>query len=249
MDKVKILGVAFDNLTTDQFHQIFAKRIAEHEPTFVVTGNPEIVMAAQENPEYLKIIQQDADYITPDGTGIILASRWQGHPLPERVTGYDLFLWLLKLADQQHLRVYLLGSMPHVVHEAGRRIRRDYPHAELLAAEDGYFKDNQFEVVVNRIHKAQPDLVFIGTGAPKQERLIKALKEAGTGALMMGVGGTFDVFSGEKKRAPRWMQQAHIEWLYRLVTEPTRIGRMMVLPQFARAAYQEAKRKKKEERA
>ena len=103
MDKVNVLGVNFDNKTFNQFQNEFVKRLNDHESTFIVTANPEIVMAANENPEFMKILQQDADYITADGIGIVKAAKMLGEQLPERVTGYDLFLWFMKIGKIFHM--------------------------------------------------------------------------------------------------------------------------------------------------
>ncbi|MDN6029118.1 MAG: WecB/TagA/CpsF family glycosyltransferase [Lactobacillus sp.] len=231
MKKVNVLGVNFDNLTTNQFKSVFQARLAEHESTFIVTGNPEIVMAAQENPEYLKILQEQADYITPDGIGIIKASQWLKQPLQERVTGYDLFTWFMRLAAKKQLRVYLIGARLSVIREVQAKIEREYRGIQLVGAEDGYFKDD-LDLVARRIKKTKPDLVFAALGFPRQDQLIARLRQLETPAVMMGVGGSFDVFSGTVKRAPEIFQRLRVEWLYRLLTNPTRLGRMLVLPKF-----------------
>lgn len=242
MSKVNILGVNFDNKTFKQFQNEFINRINNHLSTFVVTANPEIVMAANENPEFMKILQRDTDYITPDGIGIIKASRMIKEPMPERVTGYDLFTWLMRVADERELRVYLIGAKPAVIHAVQEKIGREYSNLKLVGAENGYFTED-LELVARRIQRTQPDLVFAALGFPKQEQLLAILRRNALPALMMGVGGSFDVFSGEVKRAPELFQKAHLEWFYRLVTNPSRFKRMLVLPQFV-VKVQQSKRGK-----
>lgn len=232
MDKVNILGVKFDNKTFNQFQNEFVERINNHLSTFVVTANPEIVMAANENPVFMHILQDDADYITADGIGIVRAAKMLGNPLPERVTGYDLFTWLMKLADERGLRVFLIGARPNVIHAVQAKVARDYSNINLVGAEDGYFKED-LDLVARRIQRTAPDLVFAALGYPKQEELLAILRKNDLPALMMGVGGSFDVFSGLVKRAPAAFQRSHLEWFYRLVTNPTRFKRMLVLPRFA----------------
>ncbi|MGQ5708896.1 WecB/TagA/CpsF family glycosyltransferase [Lactobacillus sp. PSON] len=231
MDKVNVLGVNFDNKNFKQFQEAFLKRIDHHQSTFVVTANPEIVMAANENPLFMKILKEDTDYITADGIGIIKAAKILKTPLPERVTGYDLFTWLMKLADEKGLRVYLIGAKPQVIHAVQEKVAHSYSGINLVGAEDGYFKED-LEMVARRIRRAKPDLVFAALGFPKQEQLLSILRKENVPALMMGVGGSFDVFSGMSKRAPQIFQNLHLEWFYRLLKEPSRIGRMMVLPKF-----------------
>lgn len=231
MDKVNVLGVNFDNKNFKQFQEAFLKRIDHHQSTFVVTANPEIVMAANENPLFMKILKEDTDYITADGIGIIKAAKILKTPLPERVTGYDLFTWLMKLADEKGLKVYLIGAKPQVIHAVQEKVAHSYSGINLVGAEDGYFKED-LEMVARRIRRAKPDLVFAALGFPKQEQLLSILRKENVPALMMGVGGSFDVFSGMSKRAPQIFQNLHLEWFYRLLKEPSRIGRMMVLPKF-----------------
>ena len=231
MKKVNVLGVNFDNKTFNQFQNEFIGRLNNHESTFIVTANPEIVMAANENPEFMKILQTDADYITADGIGIVKAAKLLKTPLPERVTGYDLFLWLMKLANERGLRVYLIGAKPKVIHSVQAKIAKNYANINLVGAEDGYFKED-LDLVARRIQRTQPDLVFAALGFPKQEKLLSILRKNATPALMMGIGGSLDVFSGQVKRAPEVFQKAHLEWFYRLVTNPTRFKRMLVLPRF-----------------
>ena len=111
------------------------------------------------------------------------------------------------------------------------KIAKDYPGIELVGAEDGYFKDD-IKTVAKRIENTEPDLVFAAIGFPRQEELISLLRQAEVPAIMMGVGGSFDVFSGAVKRAPEVFQKTHLEWFYRLITNPTRFKRMLALPEF-----------------
>lgn len=231
MVKINILGVGFDKYSLSEFEAKFLDRLKKRQSTLIVTANPEIVMTAKDDPSYREIINNVADYVTADGIGIVKAARMLGKRLPERVTGYDLFTWFLDTANKDKLRVYLIGAKPEVIQAVEKKVKSEYPDIDLVGCEDGYFKDS-LETVASRIKAAQPDLVFAALGFPKQERLLAILREEGLQATMMGVGGSFDVFSGMAKRAPKAFQDAHLEWFYRLLKEPTRIGRMMVLPKF-----------------
>lgn len=231
MVKINILGIGFDKYSLSEFEAKFLDRLKKRQSTLIVTANPEIVMTAKDDPSYRDIINNVADYVTADGIGIVKAARMLGKRLPERVTGYDLFTWFLDMANKDKLRVYLIGAKPEVIQAVEKKVKSEYPDIDLVGCEDGYFKDS-IETVASRIKAAQPDLVFAALGFPKQERLLAILREEGLAATMMGVGGSFDVFSGMAKRAPKAFQDAHLEWFYRLLKEPTRIGRMMVLPKF-----------------
>ncbi|MDF7683603.1 WecB/TagA/CpsF family glycosyltransferase [Lactobacillus sp. ESL0679] len=243
MSKVNVLGIDFDNKSFTQFQNEFIGRINTHQSTFVVTANPEIVMAANENPEFMKILNFDADYITPDGIGIVKAAKMLRTPLKERVTGYDLFVWLMRLANDRNLRVYLIGAKPNVIHAIQEKIAHEYSGIQLVGAENGYFNED-LEVIAYQIERTEPDLVFAALGSPRQEKLLSILRKNLLPALMMGVGGSFDVFSGAVKRAPLFWQHAHLEWFYRLVKNPSRFKRMMALPKFVHEIHEEKKEKK-----
>lgn len=243
MDKVDVLGVAFNNKSFSQFQNEFIGRINMHQSTLVVTANPEIVLAANENPEFMKILNYDADYITADGIGIVKAAKILGTPLKERVTGYDLFIWLMKLANERSLRVYLIGAKPKVIHAVQAKIAHEFTDIQLVGAENGYFKED-LEVMAYQIERAEPDLVFAALGSPRQEQMLALLRRNLLPALMMGVGGSFDVFSGMVKRAPEVWQRTHLEWFYRLLKEPSRFKRVSRLPKFM-LDVRRAKREKK----
>lgn len=244
MKKVTVLGVNFSDLSMDQFKNKLLNRLNNHLSTLIVTANPEIVMAANENPEFMKLINQDADYVSADGVGIIQGAKMLGTPLPERVTGYDLFTWLMHIANLRELRVYLIGAKPEVLAAVKEKVATQYPNINLVGAEDGYFKEN-LDVVANRIAKTHPDMVFAAIGYPRQEQLLHILRKDLVPAVMMGVGGSFDVFSGMTKRAPEAFQKLRLEWFYRLLKEPTRAKRMLVLPRYVMAVRKEKRKRKK----
>jgi N-acetylglucosaminyldiphosphoundecaprenol N-acetyl-beta-D-mannosaminyltransferase len=246
MSKVPILGVAFDNLDTHEFQNEFISRLNNHLSTLIVTANPEIVMAARQDPDFMRIINEDADYVTPDGIGVVKAAKMLKTPLKERVTGYDLFVWLMRVADLRGLRVYLLGAKPEVIAAVKDKVAREYPGINLVGAYDGYFQDS-LEDEAKKIAATQPDLVFAAIGFPRQEELLAMLRRTDVPALMMGVGGSFDAFSGAVKRAPKFVQRAHMEWFYRLVKNPSRFKRSLVLPQFVAEVKrtQRSRRRKK----
>lgn len=231
MNKVKVLGVDFDNHSLEEFKNEFINRLNNHLSTMIVTANPEIVMAANRDKSFMNIIQHDADYVTADGIGIVLAGKMQNTPVIERVTGYDLFTWFLYVANLRGLRVYFIGAKPEVIKATKEKLSKNYPNIQVVGAEDGYFKDN-LNTVAKRIEMAKPDMVFAAIGFPRQEQLISIMRRHNLPAIMMGVGGSFDVFSGKVKRAPIAFQKLHLEWFYRLITNPTRFKRMLVLPQF-----------------
>jgi len=225
---VSILGVDFIQATNQEFlEQIYADSRAGKN-RFVVTANPEIVMLARQDRKYAQILAQ-ADYTTADGIGIVKGASILKHPLPDRITGYDTMMDLLKWADIENKRIFLLGAKPTVIKATVKKINQQYPNITICGWHDGYYKDeNQ---VADEIKAAHPDFVFAALSFPKQEYFIAAHSQVAD-AIWMGVGGSFDVLANFVKRAPQKWQELHLEWLYRLLKEPSRLGRMMSLPKY-----------------
>ena len=230
---VNVLGVHFINETFNHFIHILEHRINHRLNTFVVTANPEIVMYARNHPKYQKIIHQ-ANFITPDGIGIVKASHVLKHPLPDRISGYDIFTALLRWGNHTHKSVYFLGARPRVISDLIKIVRKRYPGIKIAGFQDGYFKNSQR--ITQDIKAQQPDMIFIALGYPKQELFIAHHRPIDN-ALWMGVGGSFDVLSGHVKRAPHFLIKHHLEWLYRLIKNPWRLHRMMSLPKFLITIY------------
>ncbi|ANZ63086.1 acetylglucosaminyldiphospho-UDP acetyl-beta-D-mannosaminyltransferase [Secundilactobacillus paracollinoides] len=228
---IEILQVPFINTTQRHFLKAVETRVSQRENIFVVTANPEIVMYAQTDCHYLSLLQ-NADYVTPDGIGIIKGADILGKTLPERITGYDVLVDLLKWGNDAHKSAYFVGAKQEVIDALTPIIAHDYPNLTVKGMRNGYFND--FAPIAADIAETQPDMVFLAVGFPKQEQLIADYRHQNNG-LWMGVGGSFDVLSGMTKRAPEFFINHHIEWLYRLLSEPTRFKRMLALPRYLRA--------------
>ncbi|PWF99351.1 WecB/TagA/CpsF family glycosyltransferase [Levilactobacillus bambusae] len=237
---ITILNVPFIKATQNDFVQVLEERVNHHQNTFVVTANPEIVMYAQAHPDYQRRLHT-ADYITPDGIGIIKGAEILNTPLKDRITGYDTMLDLLTWGSQTHKRVYFVGAKPFVIAKLKSVLADQYPGLEIAGLQDGYFTDEAS--VATQIHDANPDMVFVALGFPKQEQFIMDHRHEAA-ALWMGVGGSFDVLVGAVKRAPKFWQNHHLEWLYRMLKEPKRIKRDLVLPQYLMAVKKEHRSKK-----
>lgn len=231
--KINVLGVKFNNFTQQEFIQQLIDDSNHHRNRFVVTANPEIVMAAQRDRNYQKIIN-DASYVTADGIGIVKGAQILGTPLAERVTGFDTMLGLLTFADQNHKKVFFVGGKPEVISKLKVKINDKYPHINVVGTYDGYFDDET--PIVNAIHQSQPDFVFVALGFPKQDFLIAHHRDVAK-AIWMGVGGSFDVLTNQVKRAPAFWINHHLEWFYRLMQEPSRLKRMLVLPRYLIQVY------------
>ncbi|PPA70278.1 WecB/TagA/CpsF family glycosyltransferase [Jeotgalibacillus proteolyticus] len=228
---VSILGVPFINTTMDKFIDLVQNHIRKEEKTFVVTANPEIVMHAKKDDTYKKYLDK-AHYITADGIGIVKAASIVGDPLPERVSGYDVMMRLLKEANEKGQRVFFLGASEHVLKETVAKTEKDYPGIVIAGSQNGFF-DWKDPSLANRIKEAKPDLVFVALGFPRQETWIGQNLDQFEKGVFIGIGGSFDVFSGNVKRAPEFWQKLNLEWFYRLIKQPSRWKRMLVLPLFA----------------
>lgn len=227
---VQIIGIPFINKTKrtlleDNLYQ----HLLKEEKTFVVTANPEIVMYAQKDKQYKETICK-ANYVVPDGIGIVIASKRQGTPLCERIAGYDLMIDLLKKADEQLLSCYLLGATNEVNKRAVQQIREKFPNVKVVGHHHGYFHND--DKIVEQIKKTAPDLIFVALGFPKQEFWIHNHFHQFEKGIFIGVGGSFDVLAGKVKRAPNFWIKLNLEWLYRLIKQPSRIFRMFDLFKF-----------------
>lgn len=231
--RVDILGVPVDRLSMDQAVQRVAELVRAGRPARVITLNPEYLYRAVTDDKSLLEMVHRAELVTADGEGIVWAGRVAGTPFPERVTGIDLMLAMLQRAAKEGWRVFLLGAAPGVAEEAAENLRRQHPGLQVVGTYHGYFKQDEETAVAELVRVAKPQLLFAALGAPKQERFIDRHIESIGPVVAMGVGGSFDVIAGRITRAPRWMQSLHIEWLGRLVMEPSRWRRMLVLPRFA----------------
>ncbi len=237
MQVAKILGVPFTTRGFEETVTHLTARIAAGERTHVVTANPEVVMVARANPRLRAILDQA--YVVPDGIGIVYAARWLKYPLRERVTGIELMTALMERADAYGWRVYLLGAASEVVRKAAAELGRHYPHAQIVGWRDGYYRKEEEEAIAEEIAAKRPDLLFVALGAPRQDEWIHTYWDRLQVPLAMGVGGSFDVWAGAVKRAPQIWQKMHLEWLYRLLKQPSRWRRQLAIPQFVAAVLWE----------
>ena len=225
--KKEILGIAFDDLTREEAAQAGARLLEEDRFHYVVTPNPEFILAAEKDEEFRDVLNR-ADLVLPDGIGVVYSAKIQGTPLKGRVPGVEFAADMLDCLNQRGGRLYLLGAKPGVAEEAGRRIVEQRPNITLCGTQDGYFKDE--EAILLKVAAARPDLLFVCLGAPKQEKWMARWGRHTGARLAIGLGGVLDVFAGAVERAPESWQKLGLEWAYRLKKEPWRAGRMAKLP-------------------
>ncbi len=229
--QVKIMNVPVDQVTLQGAYEIFQGFMESRDCTIIVTPNTEIVMEAQKDPRLLKVIE-DADLVIPDGIGLIYASKIQRTGLMERVTGVDLMLKVLEYCHQHHKGIFLLGGKPGVAEKAGENIMKRFSNVKIAGVRDGYFKIEDESDIIQDINTSGADILFTALGAPKQEKWMDQYRNVLKVKVAMGVGGSVDIWAGIVERAPEIYQKLGLEWFYRLMKEPWRYKRMMVLPKF-----------------
>ena len=232
MDSVTILGLRVDRVSVDETLAVIDRFIAERTPHTIVTADASMAVIARRDPE-LHAIVEGADLVTPDGAGILMASRLLGVPVRYKVSGVDLVAHLCALSPGKGYRIFFLGAAPGVAAEAAAKAQVRWPGTHIVGVCDGYFSPEQEPSVLAQIKEANPDIVMVAFGIPKQEKWIARHKAALGAPVFMGIGGSFDVLSGRVKRAPVFMQRFGFEWLYRLIQNPKKISKVMTLPQFA----------------
>ncbi|QIH77952.1 WecB/TagA/CpsF family glycosyltransferase [Macrococcoides canis] len=230
-EKVNVIGTYFDNLSMKEVTESVVDFMENYtdKNLFIVTANPEIVYYARKNSEYMGKLKT-ADIIVPDGIGIVKASRKLGTELKERVPGIELMENILIEANKLHKRVFLLGASKETVKLCQANLKELYPNIK-FKSKHGYKDITDFKRL-QQVKKFKPDIVFVAMGYPKQENWIFYNRPHFKNTVFMGVGGSFDVFSGRVKRAPHIFIKLNLEWLYRLLKDFKRINRIIIIPLF-----------------
>lgn len=245
MSRINVLGVEIDNLTKEQALERALGLIAEHRSAYMVTPNPEIVMAAWDSDEVSAAIK-NADLVIPDGIGVIKAANILGTPFVEHLPGIDFATELLGLLANEGKTVFLFGAKPGIAETAAENMRGKFPGLIISGTNDGYTDD--VEAVISKINEAKPDFLLVCLGVPKQELWMARNADKLDVGLMAGLGGTLDVFAGETRRAPESWQKLHLEWLYRCLEDPKRFKKIKRLPLFIIKAWRERARKSNDEK-
>ncbi|WP_418952967.1 N-acetylglucosaminyldiphosphoundecaprenol N-acetyl-beta-D-mannosaminyltransferase TarA [Staphylococcus pettenkoferi] len=229
--RVNVLGLHFDNVTMTQMKENIMHFMSENnrDNLFIVTANPEIANYATQHSDYQQLVNR-ADYVVPDGTGIVMGAKMLKTPLQERVPGIELMETCIQIANEKQQRVYLLGSKPEIVDLAEQQLQAQYPYVH-FASHHGYI-DVHDQSIADEIVAFDPDYLFVGMGYPRQEEWLERYAQHFTHTVMMGVGGSLEVFSGTKKRAPKLFRKLNLEWVYRLLIDWKRIGRVKNVPIF-----------------
>lgn len=221
MKRITVLDCPMDVASMEDTVETIRSAIIKGKFTQHVVVNVAKLVNMRVDPQ-LKESVHSCDIINIDGMGVVLGARFLGHSVPERVAGVDLFHELLKMSESNGLSVFLLGAEDEVVSKASSNVRALYPGLKIAGYHHGYFWDDE-EALVNKVRSSGAQLLFVAITSPKKENFINRWQDQLGVDFVMGVGGTFDVVAGKVKRAPKWMQQYGLEWLYRVIQEPGRM--------------------------
>lgn len=221
-ERITILNTIIDVLTMKETVELVDKYIATKTPLHLMGVNADKINEVNSN-EKMKEIVNKCGVINADGASVVIASKHLGKKLPERVAGIDLMQELVDLCSKKGYRVYLLGAKQHVVEETKIALEKTYKDVNICGIHNGYFKQDEWDDISKEVENSNPDIVFVGITSPTKEYLIEHLQNNGLKCVFMGVGGSFDVISGNIPRAPKWMQKCNLEWLFRVMQEPKRL--------------------------
>lgn len=228
---VRILGIDIDNINIDEAGNLTKELIEKSNKTckVVVAPNTEFIMMAQKDEEFYRILQ-NADLATPDSVGVMIGGKLQKKPFKQRIPGQSYFRKILEIGEKEGWSFYMLGGKDEVPRLATENIKKIYPNLNVVGYHEGFFEKDSEEKVIEEINNLQPNVLFVAMGAPLQEKWINKNKDKLKVDIAAGQGGTFDYEAGKIKRAPQIVQKLCIEWLWRLILQPSRIKRMIVLP-------------------
>ncbi len=235
--RTRILNVPVDMVDEQEAMGIFRELLKTEDCSLIVTPNSEIIVNASRDPELKRIIEQ-ADLIIPDGIGLVYASRIMGVPLSHRVTGIDFLEAIIGYLEETGQSIFFLGSKPGegnnpgIAEMAVEKMQAKYKKLIVAGTHHGYFKEADEENIVKAINDSRADFLCVALGSPKQEKFIACNRDKLKVKAAIGVGGSLDVWAGTLKRAPEFYRNHGLEWLYRLIQQPSRYKRMAALPLF-----------------
>jgi N-acetylglucosaminyldiphosphoundecaprenol N-acetyl-beta-D-mannosaminyltransferase len=231
VDSIEILNVRVDDATYDDLLARVDAYVASGQPHQIITLNPEMLILAHDDPAFRQVLN-GADLNVADGAGLMLAARWLGRPLQERVTGSDGIYHLAAHCARRGYRPFLLGAGPGVAEAAAQKLAAKYSGLQVAGTFAGSPRPEDEVDIVARVRDAAPDLLLVAYGVPAEEKWIARNGHRLAVPAMIGVGGAFDFVAGVTRRAPPWMRRLGLEWLHRLIRQPWRWRRQLALPRF-----------------
>lgn len=206
-----------------EFNKILHNNLVKNKKMFIVTANPETMMKSETDTELNKLLNDKDTILVPDGIGVVKASKMIGYDVKERIAGIDIANTLLDYGNKLKKTIYLFGSKQEIIDSMKDVLKEKYPNLKLVGSSNGYVQDK--DKVFEEMSKLKPDIILVALGIPLQEKLIYKHLSLFDKGIFVGVGGSFDVISGHKKRAPQIIIKLNLEWLYRIICEPKRLKR------------------------
>ncbi len=231
-DSVTILGIPVDRVTMNSTMEAIEGFISSGGAHMVVTADSSGLYAQLADPEFRDILLK-ADLVTPDSFGVVWAAKRLGKPVAGRVSGVEMVSRICARSAEKGWRIFILGAAHGVAEMAAERLRLAYPGCNIVGTRHGFFPPSDDAVVAEEVALVKPDVLFVAMGIPRQEKFIAATMPIIRAGVAIGVGGSFDVFSGKTKRAPGLIQKLNLEWLWRLVMNPKKYSKAAMLPKFA----------------
>lgn len=225
---VKILDFnVFSKSKKECLDLVFSK-----EKVHIISGNPEVLYLASKNQELSAFFKREDNLIIPDGVGTKIAAKMMGVSIQEKIAGIEVMDEVLKYCVSNNKEIYMIGASEDIINNLIINLKIKYPLIKIVGYRNGFFDDGEESILIEDIKKKNPYAIFVAMGCPKQELFIKKYMDSLSASIFMGVGGSFDVYAGKNKRAPKWMINCGCEWLYRVIREPFRIKRLVVIPKF-----------------
>lgn len=224
----KILGYSVFNRSKSELMDYIEKL----DEVNIISGNPEVLYSGLKDKRLFKFYNDENSVIIPDGIGTVIASKILKNPVKEKIPGIEVMEEIIKKCEKENKSIYLVGAKEEILKECIINMLSKYPRLKIAGSHNGYFDLNNCGDLILDIQDKRPYALFVAMGCPRQEIFIQKYSKALPCCVYMGVGGSFDVFAGKVDRAPRWMINLGLEWLYRVAKEPFRIKRLMVIPKF-----------------
>lgn len=232
MSRINFLNIKVDNLTMSEAIERIDKLILKKKPSYVVTPNVDHIVKLESDIEFQEVYR-DADLILTDGMPLVWISKLKGSPIKEKVSGSDLFPKICELSAIKGYRIFLLGAAEGIADKAACKLREKYRNLNIIGSYSPSFgfenSPEEINKIIEIINKAKPDILAVGLGAPKQEKFLHKYKDELNVPVSLAIGATIDFEAGNIKRAPRWMQNAGLEWSYRLLKEPKRMFKRYII--------------------
>lgn len=207
----------------------------------IISGNPEVLYNGLSNKVLTKSYNSSDSIIIPDGIGTIIASKICGEKIKKKIAGIEVLDMLLDYCDKNRKAIYLLGSKENIIDKCIKNIKNIHPKLNILGYSNGFFDIESCDSLIEDINDLKPYALFVAMGTPRQELFIEKYKNILPCSIFMGVGGSFDVLAGVKKRAPKWIVSIGMEWFYRVYKEPERVKRLKAIPKFIFLSWQRKK--------